>query len=105
MEFLAAQDPFEVMPFFKKVLTATGLGWPRRNLRKFALTLLFPWLVVLVPMLGYRFGSQVDLMIRGYSELLVLFNIEIRVLIFAWKQAEFEDMIAVLQGVFDKGEI
>ncbi|EDS31931.1 conserved hypothetical protein [Culex quinquefasciatus] len=102
MEFLAAQDPFEAMPFLKKVLTVTGLGWPRRNLRKFALTLLFPWLVVLVPMLGYRFGSQVDLMIRGYSELLVLFNIEIRVLIFAWKQTEFEDMLAVLQGVFDQ---
>ncbi|XP_039429722.1 uncharacterized protein LOC120413082 [Culex pipiens pallens] len=102
MEFLAAQDPFEAMPFLKKVLSATGLGWPRRNLLKFALTLLLPWLVILVPMLSYRFGNQLDLMIRGYSELLMLFNIEIRVLIFAWKQAEFEDFLAIVQGVFDK---
>ncbi|KAL9695642.1 hypothetical protein quinque_014927 [Culex quinquefasciatus] len=42
------------------------------------------------------------MMIRGYSELLMLFNIEIRVLIFAWKQAEFEDFLAIVQGVFDK---
>ncbi|EDS31930.1 conserved hypothetical protein [Culex quinquefasciatus] len=102
MEFLAAQDPFEAMPFLKKVLSATGLGWPQRNWWKFALTLLWPWLIILVPMLGYRFGNQLDLMIRGYSELLMLFNIEIRVLIFAWKQAEFEDFLTIVQGVFDK---
>lgn len=105
MKFFELQKPTAVAPFLLEFLTILGMrgGTGRTRLLRFVCLLLAGWILLGIPKAYFGFGDQLDLNIRGYSELLFLFNIDSKAIIFYMNSAKLEELVELVETMFGRG--
>ncbi|XP_039437194.2 uncharacterized protein LOC120418781 [Culex pipiens pallens] len=98
--FFKLLDPMAVMPFTLRCLSFFGLRG--RHPWHFRVGMFLVLAFITVPKIVFGYRSRIDLIIRGVSELLFDALIDSRVIIFAFKRAEFERLITILRREFNK---
>ncbi|XP_052562911.1 odorant receptor 49b-like [Culex pipiens pallens] len=95
MKFFELQKPTAVTPFLLEFLTILGMrgGTGHTRSLRFVCLLLAGWILLGIPKAYFGFGDQLDLNIRGYSELLFLFNIDSKAIIFYMNRAKLEELV------------
>lgn len=106
MKFFELQESMACTPFLLHFLQILGLrrGGGHAGLLRFVGGLLAGWTVLWIPKAFFGFGDELDLNIRGYSELLFMFNIDARAIIFYLNIAKLEKFVKLVQNVFNQGE-
>lgn len=105
MKFFELQKPTAVAPFLLAFLTILGMrgGTGRTRSLRFVCLLLAGWILLGIPKAYFGFGDQLDLNIRGYSELLFLFNIDSKAIIFYMNSAKLEELVELVETMFVRG--
>lgn len=101
--FFKLLDPMAVMPFTLRCLSFFGLR--DHHPWHFRLGMFLVLALITVPKIVFGYRNRIDLIIRGVSELLFDGLIDSRVIIFAFKRTEFEQLITILRREFNKGTI
>ncbi|KAL9697495.1 hypothetical protein quinque_000936 [Culex quinquefasciatus] len=104
MKFFELQESMACTPFLLHFLQILGLrrGGGHAGLLRFVGGLLAGWTVLWIPKAFFGFGDELDLNIRGYSELLFMFNIDARAIIFYLNIAKLNEFVKLVQNVFNQ---
>ncbi|KAL1379164.1 hypothetical protein pipiens_015098 [Culex pipiens pipiens] len=104
MKFFELQESMACTPFLLHFLQILGLrrGEGHAGLLRFVGGLLAGWTILWIPKAFFGFGDELDLNIRGYSELLFMFNIDARAIIFYLNIAKLDEFVDLVQNVFDQ---
>lgn len=105
MRFLDLEDHTAVMPFFLLLVDKLDLRKSRWGNSRFRLAIFCMISIVFVPkmFLGYR--DDFRLMLRGVSELIFQVNIALKMLIFVWREGDYEQMLIFLRKWFRKSKL
>ncbi|XP_058826463.1 uncharacterized protein LOC131686230 [Topomyia yanbarensis] len=99
MKFLVLQDPWAVMPFTLRCLEIVGLRVTRCDYIRFLVGVFWSVAVVVFHKVYFGFRDQIDLQIRGYSELFFEWHQIGRILLFSWKSNEFDKIVQIVEKV------
>ncbi|XP_019554837.3 uncharacterized protein LOC109424203 [Aedes albopictus] len=101
MKYFELVEPEAVMPLALRLMETYGLRGGKRKFLQFQVTILWEFLMIVLPKIIFGYRSQ-DLVIRGLSELLFQLHIMIRISIFAWHRFKFEDLVAIIRRIYRK---
>ncbi|XP_055548887.1 uncharacterized protein LOC129732238 [Wyeomyia smithii] len=101
MKFFELTELSSPMPYLLRVLEIVGLRGSYTQQARFVILALWSVLIIVIPkvFLGYR--GQIDLMIRGLSELVFQLHQHVRMAIIYWQMAELEEIVKILKKVFN----
>lgn len=93
-----------VMPFTLRCVKLFGFRGGLHNRAHFLAALAYRLVVINLPKVAFGLSDQIDVAIRSVSELLFQWHIDIRVVLFAAKVSEFEQLVRILRRVYNKGK-
>ncbi|EDS39719.1 conserved hypothetical protein [Culex quinquefasciatus] len=91
-----------VMPFTLRCVKLFGFRGGLHNRAHFLAALAYRLVVINLPKVAFGLSDQIDVAIRSVSELLFQWHIDIRVVLFAAKVPEFEQLVRILRRVYNK---
>ncbi|XP_053692345.1 uncharacterized protein LOC128740804 [Sabethes cyaneus] len=100
MTFFDLEEQSAAMPYLLRLLTIVGLRGSYTQQVRFVALVLWAIVTLIIPKMIFGYRGQIDLMIRGLSELVFQIHQTARIVMIYWEIEHLEAIVRIVQKMF-----